>query len=294
MSRNLRKEFHLEDGRLCVFDSFRFQRVIKDKLQELRENDIRKSRQELLEDIYEATGISASSINHWLMGHHAPNDVDKVKDIADYLNVELDDIMEIENMVKQSATLVKEEMIMGNQDMVQRVEATVVMPKGDNKKDYLDEKSVVRDIYMDMVTYIEEFNNTCGFENDTYGSSYNPYEANEMYEQLVLKIRKAMLDIPFELFNQLILFTDGYLNYFRGDELAFVWDMGTYTEEELIEMGKDISDMNPYWLQFEGYITFCKKAELKEDDWMSKMSYVEIVTEKAYKILQDILKDYLI
>ena len=292
--RNLTKEFSYNNINYH-FETIRFREVIKKKLIELSDSGNKKSRQDLFEDIAGEKGISSSAINHWYNGHNAPVEIEKLQDIAEYLEINWETFF-IKEQVSEG------ENIMVNTEMIQKVEARVQMPSGNTEVNYSDEREVIRDIYHTMVDFIEEFRETTGFYFDEYNMEYLENDGFELFDALynadkkcktiLVKIKKAMLDIPYELCHNLELFVNGYLDSCLGEDVADIWDIGTYTDEELIAMGHDLSKMNPYGRKFEGFTTYCKRNNV-EDEISVRMQYVNYIADNAYVILEDILQAYL-
>ena len=293
--RQLVKEFSY-DGCNYYFDTLRFREVVKKRLEKLRDKGNKISRQELFETIAEEKGLSSSSLNHWYNGHNAPNEIEKVQDVADVLEVDWRIILKKEQDSEG-------EMKMINGEMIQKVEAKGELPSKSRDIDYSVEINVIRDIYHAMIDFIEEFRDTTAFQYDD-GTPIDyvqinaveildvMYEADKKCRAILIKIKKAMLDIPYEVYHNLRLFTDGYLSSCLGDEVADIWDIGTFTDEELIAMGHDLSEMNPYGRKFEGYTTYCKKHNM-EDDINTRMQYVNAIADNAYAILEEILQQYI-
>lgn len=288
--KNLTKEF-LYEGNYYYFETTRFRNIINKKLEELRNSGEKKSKQAFLEDIADAIGCSSSSLNHWYMGHNAPNEFEKIQDMATYLQVNLT------NVLKKNEEMGDIKMM--NTENTNRTEANVTIA---NYVNYADEKSIVRDIYHDMVAYIEEFRETTAFhyaddamegavrlEMGDYIDSL--FEARQMYTKILTKIKMSMLDVPYTVFNNLKLFASGYLEDFMGIEVADIWDVGSFTDEELVAQGLDLEKCNPYARKFIGYMTYCRDNKL-EDIFDTRMQYVNLLADRAYEILEEILADY--
>lgn len=290
MSREVHKEYRLEDGTKYYFNNIHFAKIIREICRDTEDGMIR-SKQELLEDIAEETGISASSMNHWIMGHNAPSDFEKIKSVADALKVDICDLVEKEE--NSTSKTMKEETIMNsNENKV--IEATVVMPAPASICDYSDTKSVLREIFMQISEYIETFRITLGFNYDEIGEEFDMFYSGEKFSEIYGLIRKRMLDLPMDLYKELLLFCKGYLADMMGDEYdpVDIWDIRTASDEELIEKGFDISKMNPYSRQFVGYKNFTENYEEKYGH--IQIEYIEMISDKAYEILEELLKDYLI
>lgn len=287
--KNLTKEFQYE-GNNYYFETTRFRNVINKKLEELRNSGEKKSKQAFLEDIADAVGCSSSSLNHWYMGHNAPNEFEKIQDMATYLQVDLTNIL-------------KKNEEMGDIKMMNTENRTEVNTTTQDYVNYADEKSIIRDIYHDMVTYIEEFRDTTAFHyvGDVWIDSVNLgngeivdslFEARQMYTKILKKIKMAMLDIPYSVFNNLKLFASGYLEDFLGLEVADIWEIGSFSDEELVAQGIDLETYNQYARRFIGYMTYCRDNEL-EDVFDTRMQYVNLLADRAYEILEEILAEYI-
>lgn len=292
--RNLTKDFSY-NGCNYYFETIRFRDVIKKKLEELRDSGNKKSRQELFEDIADEKGVSSSSINHWYNGHNAPNEIEKLQDIAEYLEIEWETFFKKEQVLEGEKAMV-------NTEMIQKVEAKVEMPSVNKEVNYSDERSVIRDIYHAMVDFIEEFRETTAFyygdspigylENDGFELYDTLYYADKKCKDILVKIKKAMIDIPYEICRNLEMFVNGYLDSCLGEDVADIWDIGTFTDEELKAAGHDLSKMNPYGRKFEGFTTYCKRNNV-EDEIRSRMEYVNYIADNAYVILEEILQQYI-
>lgn len=280
MKKEIRKEFLLEDGTKMYFHNLRFEQVIKSKLQIYRDEGKKKSKQELLGDIQDKTGVSVSSMNHWIMGHNAPGDLESIKLVANELGVKVETIL-LNELQMENGFERKEASKMGNAER--------------NILAEVDSKTAIREIYVEMVDFIEEFRNTNGFEYKNKFSSepYCAFEAQDRYDTLGYNIRINMLDIPLKTYNELFDFATGYLESFLGSEYEFLWDVETYTDEECVQKGYDITKFNPYYRKFIGYVTFLKQ-ENETDSIDTRQQYVETLCDTAYKLLQQILSEYLI
>ena len=293
--RNLTKDFSY-NGCNYYFETIRFRDVIKKKLEELCDSGNKKSRQELFEDIADEKGVSSSAINHWYNGHNAPNEIEKIQDIANYLEIEWETFFKKEQVLEGEKNMV-------NTEMIQKVEAKVEMPSVNKEVNYSDERSVIRDIYHAIVDFIEEFRETTAFHYDDetpidYVRLSNGelidmlYEADKKCRAILIEIKKAKFDIPYEVCNNLERFVNGYLEGCLGDEMHDIWELGTFSDEELVAMGHDLSMMNPYWRKFEGFTTYCERNKV-EDDIRSRMEYVNYIADNAYVILEEILQQYI-
>lgn len=281
---HITKIFRLEDGSYCRFDNLKLHKVFREIIQESATEGKRMTWNDLISEVSIATSVSESSINHWLKGHNAPSDLSKLEGVADFLQR---DLFEIVN---------KEEPSEGGKNM--NLSNNVAGFAGGFNCS--DEKSVIREIYRSMVDYIEEFRKTVAFENDVF-TEEDRYEMRsenvgvDMYNQILIKIRKAMFDIPYEVYQKLFSFANDYLYFFTGDEIIPIWYLSTTTEEDIERLkgeGIDVQKLSSYMTQFVGYATYSKEYE--GDEWEKRVEYVNLVADKAYVIIREILNDYLV
>ncbi len=287
MNKEILKEYRMPNNTKCYFSTAKFARVIRDIRRELGGTE-RKSKQDFFEDLAESTGISVSSLNHWVMGHNAPSDIEKLQSIADALHVDLMDIVETET---GNNNYFDEDKKMGNEYVNSGIRNAVVLPN-DFRIDYLEPKNIVRGIYLEMVDYIEVFRKTLAFEYDSFGEHIDSLYAGEQYSKIISSIRKSMLDIPIDTYKKLLQFTEGFLSNMMGDEfeVADIWDLSLSTEEELKEAGIDLNTMNPYTRRFVYYNNYCKKNDRSDN----QLEYVLMIANLAYEILEEILANYLV
>lgn len=78
------------------FNSSNLKNAIRNKKLQLEQSGEKFSLQSVQEDLAERTGISFSAIKHWCAGHNAPSDLDKVRDLAAALDVDVDYLLEYE------------------------------------------------------------------------------------------------------------------------------------------------------------------------------------------------------
>ena len=145
------------------------------------------SRQEMMENISEQIGVSYSALKHWLNGHNAPSDLEKVKDIAEALNMKADRLL-IEKKER------KEDNMTTNQNIVNHSTITVAPV-------FSTEKDAIRSIYVRMVDYIESF------RMELNESSDKMQNFKEVFQHL-MRIR---LDVSKEIFDSLRSFAVNYL-----------------------------------------------------------------------------------
>lgn len=285
MNRNTnRTKYTLGDGTPAVFSRYKFKTAIN---KAMNTSEAKVSQQTFLEDLAEATGNSFSAIKHWLSGHNAPSDIEKLQSIADFLDVRVTDLLERE----------QENNTMPN----------TVMPI--KAVDFTETKNTVRDIYVRMADYIELFRTT--------SANYMTDELLvEMFPALYTAIMHSRLDLPQEIFTNLTSFAINYLQ-----QMSFFIRFNEEIDEGNFASRANIHSADEYYEAFSSaYLVpeicpwfenrFISVDEENEDfrifanalrkhfEWDSQYNFYdvpnEILINTAYARLEEILKDYLI
>lgn len=243
------------------------------------------SQQAFLEDMADATGNSFSAIKHWLAGHNAPSDLEKLQAVADYLKVELTDLLEVE----------KENKAMTN---------TVAPIKA---VDFSETKNTVRDLYIRMVDYIEMFR--------AVSVNYMDNEPLvEAFPSLYTALMYARLDLPKEMMYNLSGFAINYLQqmycFIKFTECVedgeFISSRPRSGEEffEAYSTAFVVPDICPWFenryisidAENENFILF--EETVKKHFWNNGMENFcdipnETIVNAAYTRLEEIFRDYL-
>lgn len=286
MNRNSNKiKYTLADGTLTVFSRYKFKSSIHKAIMSSGE---KISQQAFLEEMADATGNSLSAIKHWLAGHNAPSDIEKLQSIADFLSTELDDLLDTE---------------MENNTMSN----TIIMPI--KAVDFSATKNTVRDIYIRMADYIELFR-MVGVNNlDT------ELLVTE-FPSLYASIMHSRLDLPKEVFNNLSNFAINYLQQLNcylmfyaavADDDGCLPDYITSADKffEQYSTAYLCPDLFPWFENLHISIderskdcSIFEEAARQQFRWDSEENLWsvpnEILINSAYARLEEILKDYLV
>lgn len=187
MSSSNRKKYILPDGSIAIFNRTNFKKALLQKKLQLENSYIKHSQQAILEDIAEATGISFCTLKYWSTGHNSPADLETIKALAENLNVEIGYLLENE--------------LDNSFDTDNRINII----KADNIN-YDNVKNLIRNIYIDMVDYIEMFREA--------GAGIIEVDTEKLRDTFV-KIHRSLLytrfDLPKEIFDKLCSFSVNYL-----------------------------------------------------------------------------------
>lgn len=180
-SNKLRYTF--PDGTTAVFSPTKMQLVL------LRSGK-KRSQTRQLQDAADAIGVSFSAMKHWLMGHNAPSDLDKVRDLAQALHVEMNDLLDTDMEENKMNTNMNTN--------------TMQIPTEMDNSSVL---STVRSLYRSMASYLELVRMASKTEEDEAQTTHFTVLYTTLYRELML----ARLDLPEPVFAALRSFLENYL-----------------------------------------------------------------------------------
>ena len=207
MKKMEKGQYAMSNGKTAVFNYLELRSAITHKAQTQG-----ISRQELMENIADEIGISFSSMKHWIQGHNAPSDLDKVQDIANALGLSLEDLLTEKG---------EEEMTTSNN--TSNVAPVTAMHT------FTSDSEAVRSIYILIVDFIETFRQFASTQ----------FDKTQALKNIFVCLMKARLDIPSEVFIQLLSFV---VNYLQQMILADKLFTSVYAEE----MNDDIAPNKLY------------------------------------------------
>ena len=326
MKNTLKMHYSLPSGETAYFNTSKLKSILLRKSLESEKEGKKRSQQALMMDIADKIGVSSSAIKHWMLGHNAPSDLEKVTDLADGLGVDMMDLLDTEKenaMNTNTASTCTDNQFTTDQRLemmkifiaYKQLQKDRTNDQQDRKEtkcpgypiDYSSEKSVVRSIYHAMVDYLEELR---------FGISDYEYEAGSHFDTngkylsnfigIHTALEKAKLDIPAPVFKQLYDFTINFLQLipsfisyefeiFFVEEcseigtLAELWDLyiDTLGWNELIYIFPDFNSET--FAQFESMVT-SRSGQVYDD---SELMVPMFLLQAAYDRLDEILKDYI-
>lgn len=175
--------YTLPDGMTAVFSPTKMQLVL------LRSGK-KRSQTRQLQDAADAIGVSFSAMKHWLMGHNAPSDLDKVRDLAQALHVEMNDLLDTDMEENKMNTNMNTN--------------TMQIPTEMDNSSVL---STVRSLYRSMASYLELVRMASKTEEDEAQTTRFTVLYTTLYRELML----ARLDLPEPVFAALRSFLGNYL-----------------------------------------------------------------------------------
>ena len=185
ISKNL-KIFEI-DGRKYQFNNDVFRLVFAQKAS-TGKHGIGEYEQLLADSLF----VSRDAVHNWRQKLNGPSDVDKIKKIAEFLRCDMMLLM----------TDVTEENTDGEKDGEKDMNNTEKITLNDRQRD------AVKRVYLAMLDYIYEFRGSL-FEYDKNGDPYDTgYLLMEKFDEDILSvIQKEFIDIPCELWQNLLLYS---------------------------------------------------------------------------------------
>ena len=89
------RAYMLNDGTTVFFDYKKLKAAIVNLKKKYENDGKRCSIENILEEIADKVGVSASAIKHWCAGHHTPSDFEKIRDISYALNIDINSLVEM-------------------------------------------------------------------------------------------------------------------------------------------------------------------------------------------------------
>ena len=175
--------YTLPDGTTAVFSPTKMQLVL------LRSGK-KRSQTRQLQGAADAIGVSFSAMKHWLMGHNAPSDLDKVRDLAQALHVEMNDLLDTDMEENKMNTNMNTN--------------TMQIPTEMDNSSVL---STVHSLYRSMASYLELVRMASKTEEDEAQTTRFTVLYTTLYRELML----ARLDLPEPVFAALRSFLENYL-----------------------------------------------------------------------------------
>ena len=278
-----KRVFILDDGTKAYFSRQKLKKIIFAKTMNLGSDKV-LSQQAVLEDIAENIGVSYSSLKHWIAGHNAPSDMDKIKDMAAALEVDVENLFDKE---EENEEMVKENAVNNNEIYV----------------DYNGMKAAVRNIYKNISCFIEKYrmNRQADLDSD--------------FAILYASLMNIRLDIPKAIFDEINDFMINYLqqmvvyesfmNAVNTDQMFYKELIANSLAEAYADSyGHPQAEWNEaVYVSFnadsENYQAFIdaikKEEELMEESFACMMAAnSSIVIGKAYNILENIFEDFII
>lgn len=277
--------YTLPDGTTAVFSPTKMQLVL------LRSGK-KRSQTRQLQDAADAIGVSFSAMKHWLMGHNAPSDLDKVRDLAQALHVEMNDLLD---------TDMEENTMNTNMNT-----NTMQIP---TEMDNSSVQSTVRSLYRSMASYLELVRMASKTEED----EAQTVRFTTLYAALYRELMLARLDLPEPVFAALRSFLENYLqplmSFRMFERLAEEKDMfaaeNMDTPDAYYEVFAEVFSPLSYvpWSTPLYTIVDMDSADFQafETDARAQAKYAydelcdrwdEILIRGAYTRLEQILKDY--
>ena len=248
------------EGSKYQFNSVSFNAFINIKKFKENEKGHKLTKAIITEELAEMLYVSTDAVKNWLYGYNGPADVEQIKAISDYLDIEyllLLQKVEDDNMVDRIRVAAFTE------DM---------FPSGFEKKigDYIETKRCIRNIYNKMLTYIDEtekcFNKYQNLEDEKITEDTYEEEAEDngrlkdLYCELQAEVDKYYLDLSVKMSNDIKNYIWGVMFDYHDDVAIGKLD-GKLMDDEKKEVQERVEEMQNYF----NYQFYKDVEELFED-----------------------------
>ena len=281
MNHNGTQKYKLPDGKLYTFNHPRFLEAANKKITDLQ-TEGNMSTQKARIDFADKLGYSDETFRKWLAGKSAPANLDRVSDLAEYLDLEMNELLlslEEENMKSTTKN---------------------------NHAVNINEYTAIRNLYHEAVSFIESFR---AADRGQYSHEKLPSLFSSFYTSLM----KAKIDIPSAVFHELLDFSVNYLqllgSYLSFEQLITDEEIPEPTDDKEYSAAFDPDDcfsicspwlatlsvsLYPSSQYLDLYIETAKNHHLlnklmEDGAWLFG---TELLIETAYKNLFNLLSDY--
>ena len=200
------KVLEVIDGEQYVFSSFALKTCIRKYKSDKKTYGEIITSEMIMEALADSIHVSVDAIKNWMYEKNGPGDLETVKSVAGFLNVDY-----VELLKKQEKNIMSE-----NNVIIQGT--NINMEKT---------KDVIRVIYQKMSGFMDAAVHELCFDSDE--NIYWKYE--EVYRDMIGTLHKSMLDIPIGIYDQLrkIAECDLFLYMYGIPEgPADVWDLSEF------------------------------------------------------------------
>ena len=257
---------YMGEGSKYQFSSVNFNAFVNMKKYKGNEEGVKFTKAKITEELAEGLHVSIDAIKNWLYGYNGPTDVEQVKAIGEYLDIDY------------LCLLQKVE----DQNMVDEIKLSVstedILPAGFEKKigDYIETKRCIRAIYHKMLMYVVEtekcFSKYQNLKEDeiteqTWAEEDKDNDRlNQLYCEIDDELDKYYLDLPFRMLN---------------DIRNYMWGV-MFDYQDAIAIGKKVdSDHKP-----------TEEEKKKTDETIKEMRYYFDV--QFYKDIEELFGEYMV
>lgn len=202
VSKNF-KVLEVMNGNEYIFSSFSFKASVRKYKSEKKSQNGSLTSEMVLEKIAEAAHVSVDSIKNWMYAKNGPSDLETVKVVANFLNVNYVDLLKKQERKNMSENKIVDQETIVNMDKT---------------------KDIIRVVYQKMSSFMDAAVQELCFDADE--ETFYTYE--NVYKDMLGTLHRSMLDIPIDIYDQLKEIAEGDLYlymYGSPDVPADVWDL---------------------------------------------------------------------
>ena len=246
--KNTNKAYMIE-GSKYQFSAVIFNAFVNRKKYSENEKGIKLTKSKITEELADTLHVSIDAVKNWLYGVNGPVDVEQVKAISEYFDIDylvLLQKVEDENM---------------SDGIKVSVSAEDMLPVGFEKKigDYIETKRCIRNIYHKMLAYVLEtdkcFNKYQNLKDEEITEQTYEEEAEDnerlkdLYNELDNELDRCYLDLPFRMHNDIRNYMWGVMFDYHDAVAIGKLEGLNYnpTEDEKKKVQETIEEMRNYF-----------------------------------------------
>lgn len=191
----------MEDGVKYQFNALRLKMLIDQKKASLQKAKQKVTQTAIREQLAEKAFVSPEAIKNWMYGNNAPSDLEQVKILAEYFDVDYHQLLREEKEMTNT-TEIRYDL---TNDVQKQYTRNIVRSLYQN----------IRDLLNEIDQYSWEFSEKTDGDPEVFFSEDNMKKVREAYGVMISKYRAlnkqlqyAMLDIPEDFYNRVSVFLD--------------------------------------------------------------------------------------
>lgn len=277
------KNYFLEDGLIAKFNLKEFRTMVSRKICSNRKNGLKATREEIFFDIAEKYNLSADSVKRWFKGNGSPQDIEKVKNLAEYFEISINDLLIFDDSdITTISESKKEQTKMDIDNNTYETDPRVVIKRNEIPVQ-AEIRWFVRDVYIDLYKYISDYLYYDQYV-ETDRVSENRQDPGYPLFYVRQKINQYRMDLPEEAVGSLNKLTD-YLEripfYKEIVDISSDFEDGTSFEE--------IKEFYNGYLDFDGYFNMVeeKGVNIFSEENEERYKLVRLIDDYYKKVQED-------
>lgn len=190
-----------------IFSTYAFKNAIKKYAIRKTTTESKYTASKVKSDLAQKLCVSEDAIKNWICGYNGPSDIEVVKNMATFFEINYMDLLgekEKDNM---------------NNTTISNENTSVIS---------YETKAVIRTVYQKMAAFMDDIAENLPYD---FGGEENFHRYESRIDELIFLLHQSMLDIPADIYDKLLsIVTNTFDYYLHGDEEHgfTIWEEGNY------------------------------------------------------------------